>query len=231
MPAGGGPVSMSAPILVRLAQRIADASHLKLRGVQAYHGPSQHLRGYAERKTATAEAARRAREARDLIVAAGLSCPVISGAGTGTFEFAATSGIYTELQPGSYIFMDADYARNRGQNEKPFSAFRQSLFVLTTVVSSPGGGRAMVDAGHKSLPVDSGLPLVFGRDDVAYSRPADEAGLLTSTTNAPLPKVGERLLLIPSHCDPTVNLHDWYVCVRKGQVEALWSVDARGAIH
>lgn len=219
------------PGLVDLARRVASSSQLKLRGIQAYHGPSQHLRGYAERQAATAGAAAAARAGRDMLIAAGLPCPVVTGAGTGTFQFAADSGIYTELQPGSYVFMDADYAKNRGQNEGPFSVFRQSLFVLTTVFSSPGGGRAMVDAGHKTLPIDSGLPVVFGREDLVYSRPADEAALLVATGNGALPAVGERLLLVPSHCDPTVNLHDWYVCLRKGRVEAVWPVDARGAIY
>jgi len=102
------------------------------------------------------------------------------------------------------------------------------------VMSKPVPDRAIVDAGHKAAAVDSGMPVPFRRDGVIYTKPSDEHGVLTGDPVA-VPHRGDRLLLIPGHCDPTVNLHDWYVCVRglhgpDAHVEALWPVAARGAL-
>ena len=130
--------------------------------------------------------------------------------------------------------MDADYARNRQADGTPFRTFEHSLFILTGVMSKPVPDRAVVDAGHKTAAVDSGMPMPFRRDGVVYTKPSDEHGVLTGDPAA-LPHRGDRLLLVPGHCDPTVNLHDWYVCVRglhtpDAHVEALWPVAARGAL-
>jgi len=121
--------------------------------------------------------------------------------------------------------MDADYARN-----DPPPPFRQALFVLATVMSVPRDGAAVVDAGHKALPTDSGMPLVWGRDGIRYEGPSDEHGRLVLEPGADRPKLGERLRLVPGHCDPTVDRYDWYVGVRAGRVECLWPVTARGAM-
>ena len=158
----------------------------------------------------------------------------ITGAGTGTHELETQSGIWNEIQAGSYIFMDADYARNRQADGTPFRTFEHSLFVLAGVMSKPVPDRAIVDAGHKSAAVDSGMPVPFRREGVIYTKPSDEHGVLTGDPIA-MPHRGDSLLLIPGHCDPTVNLHDWYVCVRglhgpDAHVEALWPVAARGAL-
>jgi D-serine deaminase-like pyridoxal phosphate-dependent protein len=144
------------------------------------------------------------------------------------------SGLFNEIQAGSYIFMDADYARNRGAEGGPENSFEHALFVLTTVMSRPATDRAVVDAGHKSAAVDSGPPEPFGLSSVRYTRPSDEHGVLVSD-NGRLPRRGEKILLVPGHCDPTVNLHDWYVAVRglhgaAPHVEAVWPVAARGAV-
>ena len=130
--------------------------------------------------------------------------------------------------------MDADYARNRQANGEPFRTFEHALFILTGVMSKPVPDRAVVDAGHKAAAIDSGLPTPFQRDGVIYTKPSDEHGVLTGDPIA-LPHRGDRLLLVPGHCDPTVNLHDWYVCVRgmhgpDAHVEALWPVAGRGAL-
>ena len=130
--------------------------------------------------------------------------------------------------------MDADYARNRQADGSPFRTFEQSLFVLTSVMSKPGPDRAVVDAGHKAAAIDSGLPVPFNRPGLNYTKPSDEHGMLIGDPIA-LPHRGEAILLIPGHCDPTVNLHDWYVCVRgmhtaDAHVEALWPVAGRGAL-
>src|SRR6185437_14169037 len=161
----------------------------------------------------------------------GLECPIVGGAGTGTFEIEMASGVYNEIQAGSYVFMDADYARNFDQAGAPVGTFRHSLFVLATVMSAPRIGLAVLDAGHKAVAVDSGLPTVWQRPDILYVGASDEHGKLDVSSETGMPKLGEKLRLVPGHCDPTVDRYDWYVGVRKGRVECLWPVAARGGMH
>lgn len=217
------------PAVVELARQIKRSPHLRFGGLQAYHGPAQHMRGVAQRRAASAAAAESARQTRMLLLDHGIECAVITGGGTGTFGFDAGSGVYDEIQAGSYVFMDADYARNEWPEDGP--EFQQSLFVWTTVMSRPERSLGSVDAGIKSLSNDSGPPLIYERPDIEYVRGADEHGVLRFKLEERAPRVGEKLMLVPGHCDPTVNLHDWMVGVRKGIVEAVWPVAARGAIH
>ena len=212
------------PEAVALAQQIAASPHLEFRGLQAYHGSAQHMRGPAEREAAVAEAASRARRTVEQLRQQGLPCPVVGGAGTGTFALEVASGVYTEVQCGSYCFMDADYARN---TDAP--GFTQALFVLATVMSTAQPGIAVVDAGLKALAVDSGMPLVWRRPGLRYTGASDEHGKLACDPGA-TPGLGEKLLLVPGHCDPTVDRYDWYVGVRHGRVECIWPVAARGAM-
>ena len=142
--------------------------------------------------------------------------------------FEADSGVYDELQPGSYVFMDADYAKNEWA--PPMPRFGHALFVLATVMSTPVPQRVVLDAGLKASSVDSGLPTVWQRPGLTYARASDEHGVIEVQAGASSPALGEKLLLVPGHCDPTVNLYDWYVCVRGGVVEALWPITARGAL-
>jgi D-serine deaminase-like pyridoxal phosphate-dependent protein len=127
--------------------------------------------------------------------------------------------------------MDADYARNLDANGKPVSTFRQSLFVLSTVMSAPRAGVAVVDAGHKAVAIDSGLPLVWQRPELSYVDASDEHGTLSYAPTERAPQLGEKVRLVPGHCDPTVDRYDWYVCVRNGRVESLWPIPARGAMR
>ena len=226
-------VAAGEPAL-RLASKIARSNLLRFGGLQAYHGSAQHLRTFEERRDAITRAIDMTRQTVDLLAREGLTCETVGGAGTGTFELEAASDVYNELQAGSYIFMDADYARNRKADGTGNDRFEHALFILTTVMSKSSDARAVVDAGHKSAAVDSGLPEPFRRPGVIYRRPSDEHGVLTSESGGALPRRGEKILLIPGHCDPTVNLYDWYVCVRglhgaAPKVEAIWSVSARGA--
>jgi len=216
------------PDAVALAERIAASPHLRFGGLQAYHGRAQHLRRADERRGAIAGAIDAARRTVEQLRQQGLDCPIVGGGGTGTFEHEASSGIYNEIQAGSYCFMDADYARNLNESGAPVSTFRQSLFVLSTVMSAPRQGVAVLDAGLKALAVDSGLPLVWARPDVRYVGASDEHGKLEYGSESEAPKLGEKLRLVPGHCDPTVDHHDWYVGVRDGRVECLWPVAARG---
>lgn len=210
------------PPAVALAERIAASPHLIFGGLQAYHGSAQHRRTPEERQAAIAFAAEGTRRTVEQCRQRGLSCAIVGGAGTGTFGLEAASGVWTEIQAGSYAFMDADYARN--QDPPPF---RHALFVLAQVMSAPRGGIAVLDAGHKAVPTDSGYPLVHGFPGATYAGASDEHGTLKGEG---LPKLGEKVRLVPGHCDPTVDRYDWYVGVRRGRVECLWPVAARGGM-
>jgi D-serine deaminase-like pyridoxal phosphate-dependent protein len=213
---------------LRLVQRVNAFDNLRFAGIHAYHGSAQHLRSIEERRAAIAQAAEKARRTRHLIEDEGLDCETVTGAGTGSFLFEQASGVYNELQPGSYVFMDADYGRNAWDG---FPRFAQSLHIWTTVMSAPAAGRAVVDAGLKAHSVDSGMPLVVGFPGVEYAKASDEHGVLKVAAGVRAPTLGEKLRLVPGHCDPTVNLYDWLVCVRGERVEALWPITARGALY
>ncbi|MGH8642187.1 MAG: alanine racemase, partial [Burkholderiales bacterium] len=213
---------------LRLAQAISHSRNLRFAGLQAYQGAAQHLRKVEERRAAIEAACARVRETTELLEDARIKCDKVTGAGTGTFLFEAMSGIYHELQAGSYIFMDADYAKN-DWTESGIPRFEHSLFVWTTVMSSAAPDRAVVDAGLKASSVDSGMPRVAEVDGVEYVKASDEHGVLKLSGKTRL-ALGDKLKLIPGHCDPTVNLYDHYVCVRGGKVEALWPITARGAV-
>jgi D-serine deaminase-like pyridoxal phosphate-dependent protein len=212
-----------------LAQRIAEAPNLKFRGLQAYHGRAQHFPSYQQRAQAIAFAIDAVRETLQSLASKNLDCEVISGAGTGTYAFEAASGVYNELQVGSYIFMDTEYARIGGRDGGRYAEFEHSLFVLASVISVPAADRAIVDAGLKSYSAERGPPWVHGRADVEVTGVSDEHGKLQLGPHAKRLSLGEKIWLIPGHCDPTVNLHDWYVGIRNGRVETLWPVSARGA--
>jgi len=218
------------PAAVDLAKKIAASKHLIFGGLQAYQGSAQHKRTVAERQTLIGTAVDAARRTVEQLRQQGLDCPIVGGAGTGTFQIESTSGIYTEMQCGSYVFMDADYARNFDADGKPVSTFRHALFVLATVMSAPHPGLAVVDAGHKAVSTDSGMPVVWSKPDIRYVSASDEHGKLDVGSETTMPKLGEKLRLVPGHCDPTVDRHDWYVGVRKGRVESLWPVAARGGM-
>jgi len=225
--AGRCGVAPGAPT-VAIATAIARTPGLRFAGIHAYHGRAQHRRAPAERREAIAQAAALAADSRAAIEAAGIACPTITGAGTGTWQHERDSGVYTELQPGSYVFMDADYGRNALAPDE--HAFEQSLYVLATVMSAPVRDRAVVDAGLKALAFDSGPPIVHAAHGLEYVQASDEHGVLAVAPDAPPPPIGSRVWLIPGHCDPTVNLYDWIVGVRGRRVECLWPIAARGAL-
>ncbi len=212
-----------------LARRISDSPNLKFRGLQAYHGRAQHLPTHQQRAQAIASAVDAVRETLDALKAENLACEIVAGAGTGTFAFEGESGVYNELQVGSYVFMDTDYAKIGGKDGGPYTAFEHSLFVLASVISTPTADRAIVDAGLKSYSGEKGPPWVHGLEDIQVTNMSDEHGKLVLGPKAKRLKLGDKVWLIPGHCDPTVNLHDWYVGVRRGRVEALWPISARGA--
>ncbi len=215
---------------VDLACRVAEKSHLRFAGLQAYQGRAQHVRGYDERRAAAAAAADKVRATLDRLSSAGLHADTVTGGGTGTYLFDAQSGVYNEVQPGSYVFMDADYAQNLDREGQVVRTFEQSLFVLTTVMSHPTRSRAVVDAGLTAHSVDSGMPLVAGIPGARHTRASDEHGVIELDGPGEL-SLGQKIRLIPGHCDPTVNLPDWFVCFRRERVEAIWPITARGAFY
>jgi D-serine deaminase-like pyridoxal phosphate-dependent protein len=228
---GHGRCGAPAPEAGALARRLVDAG-LRFAGLQAYHGRAQHFRGSAERRDAIGLAATCVREAQAAIARQGIGCPLVTGAGTGTFVNEAGSGLWGELQAGSYVFMDRDYADNVPTAGAP--VFEHALFVKSQVISR-ADDRAIVDAGHKCHAIDSGLPSVWGRADLEYGNGGDEHGILRRRDGtADLPGLGDTVWLVPGHCDPTVNLHDTMVGVRggleRGIVERLIAVDARGCV-
>jgi len=208
-----------------LAREITKAPGLRFGGLQAYHGRAQHMRTMAERRAHIARAAEAVSATKALFKRSGIDTPIVTGAGSGTFMFEVESGAWDEIQPGSYVFMDVDYARNEWA--APLPRFEHALFVLATVMSRPSPHAAIVDAGLKASSVDSGMPTVWGKEVLKFTKASDEHGFIEGPNP---PALGEKLFLVPGHCDPTVNLYDWYVCVRRGVVEALWRITARGAV-
>jgi 3-hydroxy-D-aspartate aldolase len=217
-------VAPGAPA-VDLAKTILSCPHLRFAGLQAYQGRAQHIRSMEERHAAIEVAAQHVQHTKRLLKQAGIPCPIVTGAGSGTFMLEVEAGSWDEIQPGSYAFMDADYAKNEWA--APLPRFEHALFVLSTVMSR-ASQHAVVDAGLKASSVDSGMPGVWQREGLRYTHASDEHGWIEGS---PLPALGEKLMLVPGHCDPTINLYDWYVCVRSGRVEALWPITARGALY
>jgi 3-hydroxy-D-aspartate aldolase len=218
----------TTPAVVEIAQAIDAAEGLKFSGIQAYQGAMQHIDKYEDRKAKLDAAIAQVADAVAGLKAVGLEPELVSGGGTGSYYFESNSGVYNELQCGSYAFMDADYGRILDENGQRIDRgeWENALFILTSVMSHVKPGIAVVDAGLKAQSVDSGLPVVFGRDDVTYTKCSDEHGVVADPNGAL--KVNDKLRLVPGHCDPTCNVHDWYVGVRGGKVETLWPVSARG---
>ncbi len=214
--------------VVEIAEAIEAAAGLKFAGLQAYQGAMQHLDDYSARKAKIDSAVAMVVDAIAGLKAKGLECDIVGGGGTGSYYFEGNSGVFNELQCGSYAFMDADYGRilDKDGNRIDAGEWKNALFILTSVMSHAKSDKAICDAGLKAQSVDSGLPVIYGRDDVKYIKCSDEHGVIDDPQQ--LLKVGDKLKLIPGHCDPTCNVHDWYVGVRDGKVESLWPVTARG---
>ncbi len=211
---------------VALAINVAATPGLRFRGLQAYHGSAQHLRDHANRRRAIERAAGLTRETIEALAVAGLDCPVVAGGGTGSLMIDLELGVLNELQAGSYIFMDADYGA--AGTTGLATGFENSLTVLSTVMSVPRAGVAICDAGLKAMSFESGPPRIDRPAGVRYAGPSDEHGNLEVPPGATL-KLGEKLHLVPGHCDPAVNLYDWYVGHRGNRVARVWPVAARGA--
>lgn len=217
--------------VVEIAKAIDAAENLKFTGIQAYQGAMQHMDSFSDRKAKTQIAIDQVQEAIDALTEIGLKPEFVSGGGTGSYYFESNSGVFNELQCGSYAFMDADYGRILDEEGNRIDAgeWENALFILTSVMSHAKTDKAIVDAGLKAQSVDSGLPFIYGRDDVEYVKCSDEHGVV-SDPNGVL-EINEKLKLVPGHCDPTCNVHDFYIGVRNGKVETVWPVSARGKMY
>ncbi|ASM74589.1 MULTISPECIES: 3-hydroxy-D-aspartate aldolase BhcC [Roseobacteraceae] len=215
-------------VVIEIAKAVEAAPNLRFTGIQAYQGAMQHLDSFEARKEKLDIAIAQVKHAVDGLAAQGITCDLVSGGGTGSYYFESNSGVYNELQCGSYAFMDADYGRILDANGQRIDQgeWENAFFILTQVMSHAKADKAIVDAGLKAQSVDSGLPVVFGRKDVEYVKCSDEHGVVSDPDG--VLKVGDKLRLVPGHCDPTANVHDWYVGVRGDKVEVLWPVSARG---
>jgi D-serine deaminase-like pyridoxal phosphate-dependent protein len=216
-------VSPGEPALA-LARHVGGLKHLKLIGVQGYEGHLQHLHDKEDRKNQCLESMQILTSTADSLRKAGFNIEVVTTGGTGTAEFCATVSGVTELQPGSFIFMDTDYRNAVG------TFYSNSLTILSTVVSKQGPRAVTIDSGLKSLTTDSGLAECKDSRYV-YGVLGDEHGSLMWEDGTPALSVGDRVEIIPSHIDPTVNLHDFYYAYRGGVIEEIWPVDSRGKVQ
>jgi D-serine deaminase-like pyridoxal phosphate-dependent protein len=220
---------------VALAHEVRKHPALRFAGLQAYQGRAQHLRTPQERRDAIGAVVQDVESTRKLIESEGIAVELVTGAGTGSFVLEAASGVFGELQAGSFLFMDSDYAKNERDPAQP--QFEHALFVKTQVMSA-AADHVVCDAGHKSHAIDSGMPTVHGFGapvELEFFNGGDEHGILRRTrAGAELPALGRTLWLVPGHCDPTVNLHDTMIGVsgglKAGKVERIIRVDARGAL-
>lgn len=226
--AGRCGVDAGQPV-VKIALAIDAAEGLKFAGIQAYQGAMQHMKHFADRKGKTDIAIDMARTSIEMLKAEGLECDIVGGGGTGSYYFESESGVFNELQCGSYAFMDAHYQTIDDENGKHISEFENALFILTSIMSHTKADKAICDAGLKVQSLDSGLPYIYGRSDVEYINCSDEHGVISDPDG--ILTINEKLKLVPGHCDPTCNIHDWYVGVRGGKVEQIWPVSARGKAY
>ena len=223
------------PAALNLVMEIRKHPALNFAGLQAYNGRAQHVRSVHDRRDAITKVVDAVLMTRHLIEGQGIPVGLVTGGGTGSMLLEAASGVFGELQAGSFMFMDADYAQNERDAAQP--PFEHALFVKTQVMSTHAG-HVVCDAGHKSHAIDSGLPLVQALDGegaLDYFNGGDEHGILRPATGSTyLPALGRTVWLIPGHCDPTVNLHDVLIGVegglRHGVVRRVFKVDARGAM-
>ncbi len=214
---------------VDLVRRVMAAPFLSFEGLQGYAGQIQHVETFEDRRTQAESASRHLAETRDALKAAGIACPIISGGGTGTFNIDPDTRVYTELQAGSYVFMDKQYCDVRIANAAPLP-FETSLFVQTTVISATMPGLVTTDAGLKSFATEAGAPVIASGAPAGanYFFFGDEQGGLMLGGDVKSLPLGSNIRCTAPHCDPTVNLYDFYHVVDGDTLVAIWPIEARG---
>lgn len=216
-------------VAVEMARVGTASSHLSCLGIQAYGGHLQHIEGCSARSRATAQAMAPAQEIIEQLRMKGLSPKLITGGGTGTHQFDIAQTILNEVQAGSYLFMDSQY--NHALADENTGGFELALRVQTTVISANAREWFTVDGGTKSFATDGPAPEVlsprFSGADFMFM--GDEHGVVLRADGFPQPELGERIEFAAPHCDPTVNLYDFYHLVRGNDLIGIWPVTARGA--
>ena len=213
---------------LRLAEHISRAKNLALKGICAYAGHVAHITGFEERRAGSRRALARAVETRELLLKHGHNVQLLTGASTGTYNIDPEVGGLTELQSGSYVFMDVEYRRIGGRSGNVYEDFSPSLCVFSTVIHR-SGKKAIVDAGLKAFSTDRPFgPELLDLTGVQYEFAGDEHGrlVLLDSANRDI-RLGEKLRFIPPHCDPTVNLYDRFFCLRGDVVEDEWPIMER----
>ena len=222
-------ITQGQPAL-ELAQLVDRLPGLRLRGLLCYDGGSQHVKGFEQRKSQTLGRLVGASETYDLFNKSGLNTEIFSGGGTGTYNIDHETRGLTDIQVGSYVFMDAQYIDIGGEtNEDVYADFRPALTILTTVLNDQYKGRATTDAGAKACTINRPWSRIKGETGITYSSGSDEFGTIRYESNASKNyKVGDTVELIVSHCDPVVNLYNQMYAIRNDKVEAVWQISARG---
>ena len=213
---------------LELAQLVDQLPGLRLQGMLCYDGGSQHVKGFDTRRARTLERLVPATETYDLMKRSGLNTGIFSGGGTGTYNIDHETRGLTDIQVGSYVFMDAQYLAIGGSGSDLYSDFDTSLTILTTVLNAQYEGRVTTDAGAKACTINQPWPIVKGETGMSYTSGSDEFGTLRYDDPSRTYKLGDKLELIVSHCDPVVNLYDQMYGVRNDRVEAVWRIAARG---
>lgn len=214
--------------VVALAEVIAKQKGLELIGLQGYGGNNQHVMGFENRRARELQSNERVVAARRALEKAGFTVQMVSVGGTGSYNIDADYTGVTEIQPGSYIFMDSHYNKIGGKDTAEFSEFGNSLSVLATVISRAVAGRAIVDAGGKALSTDESTPEPMDITGATFGVAGDEYGALRLQNPSRDLKVGDQVQIVPGHCDTTVNLYNVFFAVRKGMVEHVWPIEGRG---
>jgi D-serine deaminase-like pyridoxal phosphate-dependent protein len=213
---------------VRLAKHASTQPNLRYRGIQAYYGHLQHVPTLAERLQKAREKWAHLARFTDALKAAGFAPEIISGGGTGTHHLDLEHGPFTEIQAGSYLFMDKQYgAVELAPHGVPFET---ALTIAGRVVSTVQPDRVIVDAGFKAMATDAGPALIASGapTDATYQFMGDEHGGIRLAEGATRPKLGDLVLLVAPHCDPTVNLHDRFHVVQGERLVDIWPIEARG---
>ncbi len=214
---------------LELAQLVDKLPNLRFRGILAYDGGVQHVKGFEKRKEKNRTGMEPAVMSYDLMKKSGLNLEIFSGGGTGTYNMMAEIPGFTDVQIGSYLFMDHQYMIiGSAANEALYDDFEPSLTVITTIINNNYEKRLVTDAGSKAMTLNQPPAIVIGEPDFLYNAGSDEYGTITFEQASKNYKVGDKLELIVPHCDPVVNLYDYIYGIRNGKVESILPVLARG---